>query len=235
MKFSFFGVITAAIVLFGCGNKSSQAQGGTLDAKGFEQQLAKTADAVVLDVRTPDEFSGGHLEKAINVDYNADDFEARVGKMDKSAPYFVYCLSGGRSGSAASWMRSNGFVQVYDMKGGVLAWQKIGLPLSGSNNAAGMSTGDYAAMCSSADKVLIDFYAPWCGPCKKMEPMLEELKQSYEGKVKIIRLNVDENKALTQSLGITEIPVFRYYERGKEVWQHNGALEKAELESKLAN
>ena len=60
--------------------------------------------------------------------------------------------------------------------------------------------------------------------------MLEELKTAYEGKVKIIRLNVDENKALTQSLGITEIPVFRYYVGGKETWQRNGAVEKAELE-----
>ena len=73
-------------------------------------------------------------------------------------------------------------------------------------------------MISANQIVLIDFYAPWCGPCKKMEPMLEEFARENEGKIKVIRLNVDENKQLAMQLGIDEIPVVKIFKNGNETW-----------------
>lgn len=76
---------------------------------------------MVLDVRTPGEYNGGHLPKAVNVDYN-NGFEAGMQNMDKSKTYLVYCQAGGRSAKATQWMVSNGFTNVYNMNGGFSAW-----------------------------------------------------------------------------------------------------------------
>ena len=84
-------------------------------------------------------------------------------------------------------------------------------------------------MISANQILLIDFYAPWCGPCKKMEPMLEEFARENEGKIKVIRLNVDENKQLAMQLGIEAIPVVKIFKNGNEAWTYTGLLEKPAL------
>lgn len=205
----------------------------TLSADDFAAKLTQTNDAIVLDVRTPQEFAGGFLDHATNLDYNAPGFQLKIDSMDKSKAYFVYCLSGGRSRSAANYMRSQGFKQVYDMKGGLLAWQKNKHPLvtAGSRPAADdkISMQGYEELISKENLVLIDFYAPWCGPCKKMEPMISELAEENEGKLYVVRLNVDENKNLVKQLGIEEIPVLKIFKAGKEIWTHKGLIEKQAL------
>jgi rhodanese-related sulfurtransferase len=98
-----------------------------LPAREFSQQIANSPNALILDVRTPEEFGEGHLEDALNIDYRADEFEQAVSKLDKSKPVYVYCRSGGRSAGAALHMRQSGFGRVYELKGGIIAWKKAGL------------------------------------------------------------------------------------------------------------
>ena len=76
----------------------------------------------LIDVRTPEEYEAGHIEKAINVDFLADDFETAIQKVKMNRPVFIYCRSGGRSGQAAQVMSKLGFKKVYDLKGGYLEW-----------------------------------------------------------------------------------------------------------------
>jgi thioredoxin 1 len=97
------------------------------DVKTFETKLNATKDAVVLDVRSTDEFNGGHLAKALNLNYNDPNFAANIAKLDKNKPYFVYCAAGVRSAKAATAMRSSGFTKVFEMKGGINAWQAANL------------------------------------------------------------------------------------------------------------
>ena len=218
-----------SLVLSSC---ESQAVTGSVDAIPFSTKLNTTKNAIVLDVRTPEEYASGYIGNAINIDYYKPSFKDEIKKLDKDKTYFVYCLSGGRSGAAATYMRSNGFTHVIDMKGGILSWRKNNLPLvSKSTNSDGdkISAEEYQHLIGSDSIVLIDFYAPWCAPCKEMEPMLAELTQEYAGKVKIIRLNIDENKQLAKQLSVEEIPIFKLFRKGKEVWMHKGALKKADL------
>lgn len=84
---------------------------------------------VVLDVRTPEEFAGGHLADAVNLDYFSDDFESALGDLDKDETYLMYCQSGGRSGNTATLMEGLGFCCVFEIDGGILAWAESGLPL----------------------------------------------------------------------------------------------------------
>jgi rhodanese-related sulfurtransferase len=68
-----------------------------------------SADTVIIDVRTPDEFAGGHLEGALNIDVQSGDFAAEISQLDPAGDYFVYCRSGNRSGQAISQMSNMGF------------------------------------------------------------------------------------------------------------------------------
>lgn len=203
-----------------------------LDAKSFSDKLNNTADAVILDVRTPGEFMEGFIDKAINIDYNDAGFEEQADKLDKSKTYFVYCLSGGRSGSAASYMRERGIKQVYELKGGMMAWWNNQMPVVTKQTSVSsdkISPEEYEKIIHKMPVVLIDFYAPWCGPCKKIQPIVEEIEKEYNGKAYVLRINIDENKQLQRRLGIDEIPFFKRYVNGKENGNYIGQMDKKSL------
>lgn len=186
-----------------------------------------------MDVRTADEYLNGYIAGAVNMDFRDKYFETRVKDMDISKTYFVYCLSGGRSASAADLMRKNGFKNVYELNGGMMAWNKAGLAVTqdaGAVKADKISSDEYKKMVASDKVVLIDFYAPWCGPCKQMLPLLEQIGKEYQGKATIIRINIDENKKLTRELGIDEIPFFKLYKNGEERGNFIGQLDRATFE-----
>ena len=77
---------------------------------------------LLLDVRRPDEFAGGHLPGAVNIDVTAPDFAQRVAALDKTRPTYVYCRSGARSTRAANQLTQAGFVHISNLIGGVLEW-----------------------------------------------------------------------------------------------------------------
>ena len=81
--------------------------------------------------------------------------------------------------------------------------------------------------------LLIDFWAPWCGPCKMISPIIEQLAREYTGKVVFGKVNIDENRMITQSFGIQSIPTMIIFKNGKAVDIVVGAIPKAQLETRL--
>ena len=81
--------------------------------------------------------------------------------------------------------------------------------------------------------VLIDFWAPWCGPCRMMGPIIEQLAEEYEGKAKVGKVNVDEEGELSQAFGVMSIPTIVLVKDGKIVKQAVGARPKTEVEAML--
>jgi rhodanese-related sulfurtransferase len=113
----------------GFGQSAGKVVYKELEPAAFRQTLQKTPGAVLLDVRTAEEYEEGHLAQARNVDYKRDDFRQQVGKLDKSKPYFVYCKAGVRSEKAADIMKELGFRQVYTLDGGIDEWEDEDLPV----------------------------------------------------------------------------------------------------------
>ena len=81
----------------------------------------------------------------------------------------------------------------------------------------------------SSTPVLVDFWAPWCSPCKAMMPVLSELETEYSGKLKIVKLNTEDNQATMNRFGIRSIPQFLIVKNGKVLSQVTGAVAKARL------
>jgi rhodanese-related sulfurtransferase len=92
-------------------------------------KLRKQTNSVVLDVRTPKEFTAGHIPGAVNIDWNGADFQKKVSALDKSKTYLVQCAVGGRSAKAADKMMTLQFTNVYNLEGGIKAWEKAGKPV----------------------------------------------------------------------------------------------------------
>jgi thioredoxin 1 len=89
---------------------------------------------------------------------------------------------------------------------------------------------DFDSILNGGKPVFVDFWAPWCGPCRIIGPLVEELAPSYEGKAVIAKLNVDDNPNVAQRYGVTSIPTLMMFKDGKLVDRMVGAAPKGALQ-----
>lgn len=203
----------------------------TVDVNGFEKALS--TDVQLLDVRTMEEFNEGHLKGAMLADWKEkEEFARRVGALDKKKPVFIYCLSGGRSAAALSYLEENGFT-VTELEGGINAWKQADKPVEGEKKTTKLSEKEYQEMVQSAEMVLMNFGASWCPPCRKMEPVLAELKTENPN-VALLNIDAGKEQDLMKANKVKQIPTYILYKNGEEVWRTAGEMKKSVLSSKLS-
>lgn len=102
---------------------AATAKSEVLSVTDFKTKISDSKVQLV-DVRTPEEYAQGHIGEALNVNVLDGNFSTEIQKMDKTKPVYIYCRSGSRSARAAKTMQELGFLEIYDLQGGYLAWSK---------------------------------------------------------------------------------------------------------------
>jgi thioredoxin 1 len=91
----------------------------------------------------------------------------------------------------------------------------------------------FAQLVQSETPVLVDFSAEWCGPCKMLAPVLSEVKKRVGDKVKIIKIDIDKNQSLANSLNIQSVPTLIVFQNGETKWRQSGVMTAVQLENVL--
>ncbi len=223
--------IILVLSLFAAGCRSQNDE-SLLAPKEFQQAIATTkGTAIILDVRTPDEFVKGHLDNAINIDWNAGEeaFANQLQHVPKDKPLFVYCQGGGRSAGAVIKLQNMGFTNVRELKGGWVAWNSEFGNSAPAKNWTGMTMEDFQEKLKTDKVVLVDFNAQWCAPCQKMKPFLHEMQKEMGDKLEVIFIDTDQNPDIATLFKIEALPTLMIYKGGVKEWHHLGYMSKDDL------
>ena len=206
-----------------------------VDAKEF-YQLANSGKGMLLDVRTKQEFDSEHIPKAQYLNYYALDFKKKLLMLPKDEPIYLYCTTGYRSEKAAKYLAKNGYKNVYNLEHGILEWNLENLPvIEGEKSAKIMmhkvSPEMYGREILNDTLVLVDYYATWCGPCRKLMPLVDSLHTQYHPDLKVLKVNVDVSKKLIKQEKIIGVPFIKIYRKGKLLFEHDGIMNRKELET----
>lgn len=107
-------------------NSSEEVENIKIVSPEEMKELSQLEDVQLVDVRTPEEYTEGHIEGFQNIDFFADSFQDDIEKLDKSKPVIIYCKSGRRSGECSKLMEEKGFTKIYDLEGGIEKWKYKG-------------------------------------------------------------------------------------------------------------
>lgn len=199
----------------------------------FEKQISQ-AGIQVLDVRTSEEYVSGHIRNALQADWlNREEFKERVQYLDRTKPVYVYCGSGVRSTAAAKWLGSNGFHQVIELENGFISWKKNNQPIESELKVKQLGKAEYRSLLDTSSLVLIDFGAKWCPPCRKMEPVLDQLQKDLSTKFILIKVDAGVHTTIMQQLRVEKLPTFILYKNGKEIWRKEGLVTLEEFKSHI--
>lgn len=205
-----------------------------LSAKEFRKKLNSTTNALLLDVRTPTEINKGYLHGAVFMDFYDSSFRQQVNNLDKDKPVFVYCAIGGRSWDAAKLMTEMGFKNVYDLKGGIIVWKIKNydyVRLKNDSARQGTNKTEFEKMIAARPLTFVDFYAPWCAPCKIMVPALERIEQEMKDTALIVKINADENLQLMKDYGLKALPYILVFKKDKIVFRYEGFMTEEEMKA----
>jgi rhodanese-related sulfurtransferase len=204
----------------------------TISASQFKAAIAK-AGVQVLDVRTAGEYQSGHIQNALQANWNdAKEFQDRTQHLDKSKTVYVYCQAGGRSAAAQSFLTEKGYT-VVNLEGGMSNWKMNQLPVEGNANAVQMRVADFDKVITENKMVLVDIGATWCPPCRKMQPTVDQIKKEQGSNLYFLAVDGGVDMDVMKHLQFESLPTFIIYKNGKEVWRKQGIVAAEEFQKVL--
>jgi rhodanese-related sulfurtransferase len=196
------------------------------------QTLTKDTAYQVLDVRTKSEFDNGYIEKALLANWNdQDEFISRVEHLDKSKTVLIYCLAGSRSHLAAEYLRAKNY-KVIELEGGINAWRKQKLPLIGKKSQTSLTLAEFNKIIASNNKVIVDFGAKWCPPCKKTEPIIDSLISNNKS-IFILKIDADKDIEILNYFSVNSFPTFYFFNNGIKNSELKGIVTAKQLVEKF--
>jgi rhodanese-related sulfurtransferase len=197
----------------------------TINSTEFNKAIAQTG-AQILDVRTATEYQSGHIANALQANWlDPEEFKKRTQHLDKSTTIYIYCQSGGRSASAQTALIQDGY-KVVNLEGGMSNWKMQQMPVEGSGNAVQMRVVDFKKLIQSNEYVLVDIGAIWCPPCRKMQPIMDALKQTPPKPFYFLAVDGGQDIDVMKSVKADDLPTFILFKNGVEVWRKVGVAPK---------
>jgi len=230
-----FSILIIIVFFNTADSQNTKLKAGVFQVNSIEfKKLIEKENGTFLDVRTKSEFSAEHIENSGQLNYYALDFKKKLLLLPKDQAIYLYCNTGYRSQKAAEYLVKKGYKNVYNLEHGIMEWNLQELPvIEGDKSLLGkenmMSVYEYSRLISSDTVVFIDFYAPWCAPCRKMMPMIDSLKTEYHGKVKIVKVNADVSKKLVKELKLFGVPYLVLYKNNEKLYERSGMSNREEL------
>jgi thioredoxin 1 len=125
-------------------------------------------------------------------------------------------------------------LDLYNLSRGIMSWKQEGYTLVKSPNVAPSISKSYTAnelsgILKANNLTLIDFHAPWCAPCKKVKPIVEQAQTDFSTGIKVLTLDIEANESIKNQYSINSIPGLVLFQNGKEVWRHTGVISKEDL------
>ena len=197
----------------------------TISTTAFSSAV-KQPGAQILDVRTAGEYQSGHIANALQANWlDPKEFKNRTQYLDKSKIIYIYCQSGGRSASAQAALMEAGF-KVVNLEGGMSNWRMQQMPVEGIGNAVQMRVVDFEKLLQSNQYVLVDIGAVWCPPCRKMQPVMDALKQTPPKPFYFLAVDGGQDMDVMKLVKADDLPTFILYKNGVEVWRKVGVAPK---------
>jgi len=214
---------------------SSKSQVTTLSPSDFYEQLKTIDKPQLLDLRNDADFGVGHIKKAVNFDYNSDGFESFIlENFDQNQPLFIYCYAGIRSSQAKTYISELGFKNVIELEKGFTNWTASSKPYVSSQvftkPIAAFTTKDFEREIKTTEILLVDFYADWCGPCKKMKPILQKIAREHPN-VTLLQVDADKSEDIVNAYKVNEIPTLILFKNGRQNWRDSGIKTERELKN----
>ena len=221
--------LTTTIMSCAQNNASNASNELTISSKAFSAAVAKPG-AQILDVRTAGEYQSGHIANALQANWlDPKEFKNRTQHLDKSKMIYIYCQSGGRSASAQAALMEAGF-KVVNLEGGMSNWRMQQMPVEGVGNTVQMRVVDFDKVLQTNQYVLVDIGAIWCPPCRKMQPIMDALKQTPPKPFYFLAVDGGQDIEVMKSVKADDLPTFILYKNGVEVWRKVGVAPKEDFE-----
>lgn len=212
--------------------KASQ-QPLTISAVQFKAAIEQPG-VQVLDVRTTGEFQSGHIQNAFQANWNdSKEFQERIQHLDKTKTVYVYCQAGARSAAAQNFLIEKGY-NVVNLEGGMSSWKMSQLPVEGNTNAVQMRVVDFDKVVASNKMVLVDIGASWCPPCRKMQPIVDQIKKEQGNKIYFLAVDGGIDIDVMKHVQFESLPTYIIYQNGKEVWRKQGIVAAEEFQKVFA-
>jgi rhodanese-related sulfurtransferase len=198
-----------------------------LTPKEFSEALQSKGNKILIDLRSDYDFSKGHIPGASNIDPNWGTYEWRIAELDTDQDVFIYCQNGEQSKKSAAYLKTQGFNSVTMLKGGLKQWTKEEYILTPEEliPPPELTFKDFNRLLELEHLVIVEFYLPGDRNCRDMGAILDELALSYEGAVKILRINIDNYKYLAIEMEIEFTPTLQFYENGNLCGTLEGVIE----------
>lgn len=219
-------------------HKEINAQTRVLEPDQFQEYFKNSSTKQLLDIRSHEKFSKGHIKNAINIDFENDDFEAVVGTyFKKNLPLFLYGGSDFMSENAKVFLSEIGFKNITCLAGGFSEWISKSKPYISTNEnfepIAAFTPTNFTNTIATNSLVFVYLKTPSCVFCKKMEPFLQ--KRVQEHNYRLLKIDIEENENMSYYFDAHETPTLLIFKNRRQVWKRTGTMDEKELNQILLN